>query len=356
MTRPDHGGGVGGEQLCLRIVGSSPRGVGGKRESTILAEKRVELPPPVLQSGNAAPWQSVALELRVSYGGLGGAAATDIGAGGSLSSVAPSTFLRASVVASESSTKTSSPATTTSITVSSAVDMRRAMVLDSSMGAAWVGLTATGTTAGAAAAAAAACATPLPAGSVASPRRVVVERFGFAAGASVSSAGAGRASRGVRGASGAAAAMATAALPRSAARRTVAAWDGLSLRLRLRWPLHLVITQSALRRYNTVFRSLFRLKRVGFELERAWASMMHANRKAMAAARASRRRVRGHGVGDVGGVAFSFGGGGGAPVAAMWRLRSAMTFLVQTLQVRVPSSLCHFPCMSAPPPACRRAD
>ena len=307
--------------LCLRILGSSLLNVAGVRQNAIFAEKRVALPRPRVTA--STPWQSVALELRVTYGALdSAAAAAEMSSVGSDSSAAPSTFLRASVVAS------SDPPTTTTCTVSHTVDVRHAVTLDSATGAAWVGLTATvGPTATAA---------PAPPGSAASPRRVVVERFGFAAGPALPSGSDVRVGGAMpsTGGAGSVAAITSAALPRSAARRTVAAWDGLSLRLQLRWPLHLVITQSALRRYNTVFRSLFRLKRVGFELERAWASMMHANRKAMAEARASRRRVRGHGVGGVGGVAFSFGGGGGAPVATMWRLRSAMTFLVQTLQVR----------------------
>jgi len=50
-------------------------------------------------------------------------------------------------------------------------------------------------------------------------------------------------------------------------------WDALSLDYRVEWPLGLLITPAVLRRYNTVFQYLVRLKRLQLELEESWALM-----------------------------------------------------------------------------------
>jgi gamma-tubulin complex component 4 len=50
-------------------------------------------------------------------------------------------------------------------------------------------------------------------------------------------------------------------------------WDGLTLEYVVCWPLGLLLTPTVLRRYNTVFQYLVRLKRAQLLLEDAWATL-----------------------------------------------------------------------------------
>ena len=48
------------------------------------------------------------------------------------------------------------------------------------------------------------------------------------------------------------------------------AWSGLSLDYAVEWPLHLLLGQDTLEKYNHLFRFLLPIKRVQLELQNAW--------------------------------------------------------------------------------------
>eukprot|EP00771_Trimastix_marina_P000266 gnl/Trimastix_PCT/1279.p1 GENE.gnl/Trimastix_PCT/1279~~gnl/Trimastix_PCT/1279.p1 ORF type:complete len:808 (+),score=172.10 gnl/Trimastix_PCT/1279:856-3279(+) len=62
-------------------------------------------------------------------------------------------------------------------------------------------------------------------------------------------------------------------------------WEALSLEYRVPWPLHLLFTSEAVRRYNTLFRFLFCVKRLQMELQSHWAiqTRMQGNNRLMPA-------------------------------------------------------------------------
>jgi len=93
------------------------------------------------------------------------------------------------------------------------------------------------------------------------------------------------------------------------------AWQGLELRYNVEWPLHLIVTQEALRRYNRMFSFLFVLKRASSALQRAWAIMMAPQYR-----NATRRTPDGRGS-----AAY-------AVLMRLWSLRARMAFLVSNLQ------------------------
>jgi gamma-tubulin complex component 4 len=47
-------------------------------------------------------------------------------------------------------------------------------------------------------------------------------------------------------------------------------WSGLSLDYNIEWPLHLLLNQDTIERYNQLFRFLLPIKRVQLELHTAW--------------------------------------------------------------------------------------
>ena len=47
-------------------------------------------------------------------------------------------------------------------------------------------------------------------------------------------------------------------------------WSGLSLDYNIEWPLHLLLNQDTIERYNQIFRFLLPIKRVQLELHNAW--------------------------------------------------------------------------------------
>lgn len=47
-------------------------------------------------------------------------------------------------------------------------------------------------------------------------------------------------------------------------------WSGLSLDYNIEWPLHLLLNQDTIERYNQLFRFLLPIKRVQLELHNAW--------------------------------------------------------------------------------------
>ena len=98
------------------------------------------------------------------------------------------------------------------------------------------------------------------------------------------------------------------------------AWRGLSLSYRLRWPLHLLITQSSLAQYNTLFQFLFTVRRVGLELQATWGVLKQARYKVF--------KGEGCTVDDVGAA----GGTAHDRLMALWTLRAQMSFLVDNLQ------------------------
>lgn len=48
------------------------------------------------------------------------------------------------------------------------------------------------------------------------------------------------------------------------------AWDGVSLECEVHWPMGIFLTNDTLDRYKTIFKYLFRLRRVHFDLQDAW--------------------------------------------------------------------------------------
>jgi hypothetical protein len=88
----------------------------------------------------------------------------------------------------------------------------------------------------------------------------------------------------------------------------------LTLEMRVDWPLHLVLTQSAMDQYGMLFRFLLILKRVEAALKEAWAVLNQSRfklpqRQGGPAAGEEQRRLM-----------------------LLWRLRSAMAYLVNHLQ------------------------
>eukprot|EP00742_Colponemidia_sp_Colp-10_P009975 GILJ01010917.1.p1 GENE.GILJ01010917.1~~GILJ01010917.1.p1 ORF type:complete len:692 (+),score=113.50 GILJ01010917.1:50-2125(+) len=51
-------------------------------------------------------------------------------------------------------------------------------------------------------------------------------------------------------------------------------WRALCLEYKVKWPLHLIITQDVLERYNRLFAFLFSVRRVQFELQRCWLLLL----------------------------------------------------------------------------------
>ena len=49
-------------------------------------------------------------------------------------------------------------------------------------------------------------------------------------------------------------------------------WGGLSLDYQIEWPLHLLLGQDTIEKYNQLFRFLLPIKRVQLELQNAWQS------------------------------------------------------------------------------------
>ena len=94
-------------------------------------------------------------------------------------------------------------------------------------------------------------------------------------------------------------------------------WHGLELRYNVEWPLHLVVTQEALRRYNRMFAFLFMLKRAAVALQRAWALLMapHYRRGTRGVRGASHMQQPGYSV-----------------LMRLWTLRARMAFLIGNLQ------------------------
>ena len=91
-------------------------------------------------------------------------------------------------------------------------------------------------------------------------------------------------------------------------------WDGVSLVYCVDWPLGLLLTPEVLGQYNCLFQYLFRLRRVQFELDTAWAGLRTAAKT------------------SGGGTAVSDVGGG---FAAAWRLRHDMSHLVNNLLIYI---------------------
>ena len=91
-------------------------------------------------------------------------------------------------------------------------------------------------------------------------------------------------------------------------------WDGVSLVYCVDWPLGLLLTPEVLAQYNCLFQYLFRLRRVQFDLDTAWAGLRTAAKTSGAGATVS----------DVGGG-----------FAAAWRLRHDMSHLVNNLLIYI---------------------
>jgi gamma-tubulin complex component 4 len=116
-------------------------------------------------------------------------------------------------------------------------------------------------------------------------------------------------------------------------------WDNLELEYAVPWPLGLVLTKEALRRYNHLFQYLLRLRRTNLALDEAWCRLRRkgaggtpgsAVRNSVASvASTSRGSPRGGGLGGIGGEGGVNGRGerGGA-FEACQRVRHEMAFLV----------------------------
>lgn len=105
-------------------------------------------------------------------------------------------------------------------------------------------------------------------------------------------------------------------------------WDVLGLEYRVEWPAALVIGPGSLRRYNAMWRHLFRLRRAQHHLERTWATGMAVWKDIERV----KRRVSFVGRPEAK-IAFS------RRIASMqaswtrnWRLRNRMAYLVTNLQ------------------------
>jgi len=83
----------------------------------------------------------------------------------------------------------------------------------------------------------------------------------------------------------------------------------LTLQMHVDWPLHLVLTQSALDQYGMMFRFLLCLKRVEAALKGSWAILNQTRFKRAAQDSAKAKRLM-----------------------LLWRLRSSMAYLVNNLQ------------------------
>jgi len=82
-------------------------------------------------------------------------------------------------------------------------------------------------------------------------------------------------------------------------------WDSIFVRYEAPWPLHLLFTNSVIKKYNTIFRFLFGVKRTQLDLQGLWAMQMVRKRS---------------------------GDNKGVGTTATWGLRRQMAFLVDNLQ------------------------
>ncbi|XP_065836885.1 gamma-tubulin complex component 4-like [Oscarella lobularis] len=85
---------------------------------------------------------------------------------------------------------------------------------------------------------------------------------------------------------------------------TSPSWDLLGMECTVSWPLHILFTPSALKKYGSLFKFLLRVRRVQMSLQRAWAQQMSLK---------CAERVD-------------------ARLGGLWNLRNRMAFLIDNLQ------------------------